>query len=156
MSKFTHPQKMKLKSAGFTLVELMVTVGVIAIIAAFTFGNLNTASYRLKSCAHTLKSHMTQAKFEAVKSDLNVKVKINATSDGYIITSLDSAGNVVNTINTTKYTDKFSFSGSDITFTPRGTANSGSITIVNKGTTNPEYTIFVNNIGRIRLEKTKN
>jgi len=151
-----HSQNSKLQSAGFTLVELMVTVAIMAIIAGLTFGNMNTASYRLKSTAHTLKSHMTQAKLEAVKRDLNVKVKINGTGDGYNITSIDSAGNVITIINTTKYTNKFSFSGSNITFTPRGTANSGSITIVSKGTTNPEYTISVNNIGRIRLEKTKN
>lgn len=99
---------------------------------------------------------MMQAKLEAVKRDLRVRITINGTNDGYGIESIDSAGNIVTTITTVRYANKFTFTGNNTTFTPRGTANSSSITIVGKGSTNPEYKIFVNNIGRIRIEKTKN
>ncbi len=142
--------------SGFTLIELMIVVVIIAIVAGFTMGEINSASYQLKSRAHTLKAHMTQAKLEAVKRNLNVRIKINATNDGYDIASLDSSDNVIDTITSVKYANKFTFTGGDTKFTPRGTANSNSITVVGEGTTNPEYTISVNNIGRVRLEKTKN
>jgi len=147
--KYTHEK-------GFTLIELMVVVVIIAVVAGLTLGEINSDSYQLKSRAHTLKAHMMQAKLEAVKNDLNVRVVINGTNDGYGIESIDSAGNVVTTIATVRYANKFTFTGNNTTFSPRGTANSNSITIVGKGNTNPEYTIFVNNIGRVRLEKTKN
>ena len=135
---------------GFTLVELMVVIVIIAVVAGLTMGEINSDSYQLKSRAHTLKSHMTQAKLEAVKRDLDVTVTINGTNDGY---SIDTATDNITSI---RYADKFTFTGSDTTFTPRGTANSGSVKIVKKGTSSPEYTISVNNIGRVRLEKTKN
>ena len=153
------PQKLSIKSiseCGFTLVELMIVVAIIAIIAGLTMGEINSASYQLKSRAHTLKAHMTQAKLEAVKRNLDVKITINGTNDGYSVNSIDAAGSIVTNITNVRYANKFTFTGGDTTFTPRGTANSNSVTIVGKGTTNPEYKVYVNNIGRVRLEKTKN
>jgi len=134
----------------------MIVVVIIAVVAGLTMGEINSDSYQLKSRAHTLKAHMTQAKLESVKRNLNVKITINGTNDGYSIDSVDAAGNTVTNITTVRYANKFTFTGGVTTFTPRGTANSNSITVVGKGTANPEYTISVNNIGRVRLEKTKN
>jgi len=73
MPKLIHSQKIKL-NAGFTLVELMVTVGVIAIVAGLTFGNLNSTSYRLKGTAKTLKANMQKARLLAVKENCPVYV----------------------------------------------------------------------------------
>ncbi len=148
--------KNSISEKGYTLVELMVVIVIIAVVAGLTMGEINSNSYQLKSRAHTLKAHMTQAKLEAVKRDIDVKVTINGTNDGYKVESVDASSNVIDTITTVRYADKFTFTGGNTTFTPRGTANSNSITVVGKGTTNPEYTIFVNNIGRVRLEKTQN
>ena len=145
---------------GFTLVELMVVIAIIAIIASFTFAEINTASYRLKTVAHTMKAHLTQAKLEAVKKGCKVRLKINATNDGYSVSMLDDSdppNEVGSPLRTVSYPGKFTFtSANDTTFTPLGTANSNSITIVNQGTTEPEYTIYINNIGRVIFEKTKN
>ena len=148
--------KISAPESGFTLIELMVVVVIIAIVAGLTLGEINSDGYQLKSRSHTLKAHMMQAKLEAVKKDCDVRVAINNTNDGYTITSIDSAGNIINLITTVRYANKFTFSGNNTTFTPRGTASANSVTIVKKSTTNPEYTLSINNIGRVRLEKTKN
>jgi type II secretion system protein H len=148
---------------GFTLVELMVVIAIIAIIASFTFAEINTASYRLKTVAHTMKAHLMQAKLEAVKKGQKVWLTINSTKDGYSIMTADSTG-TASTLKVIRYPGKFTFtSANKITFTPLGTAtpppgtaNPNNITIVNQGTTEPEYKISVNNIGSIKIEKTKN
>ena len=157
MSNRNQMQKRKTDpESGFTLIELMVVVVIIAVVAGLTFGEINSDSYQLKSRAHTLKAHMTQAKLEAVKRDIDVRVTIDGTNDGYKIESIDASNTVVDTITTISYANKFTFTGGNTTFTARGTANSNSITIVCKDTTNPEYKVSINNIGRVRLEKTKN
>jgi len=140
---------------GFTLIELMMVVVIIAVIAGLTFGELNSSDYRLKTTARNMKTFMMQAKLQAIKRDCNVRVSINSNNDGYSSACVDASGNIITTLATVS-AEQFVFTGSSTTFTPRGTANSNSITIVTKGTTHPEYTIYINNIGRIRIAKTKN
>jgi prepilin-type N-terminal cleavage/methylation domain-containing protein len=84
MSKPIYSQNSKLKSAGFTLVELMVTVAIMAIIAGLTFGNLNSTSYRLKSTAKTLKANMQKARLLAVKENCRVYVDFDFNGDSTI------------------------------------------------------------------------
>ena len=84
MPKPIYPQNLKLKSAGFTLVELMVTVAIMAIIAGLTFGNLNTASYRLKTMAKTVNGEMQRARLLAVKENCPVMVDFEFDDNGSI------------------------------------------------------------------------
>ncbi len=133
----------------------MVVVVIIAIIAGLTFGELNSDDYRLKTTARNMKTFMMQAKLQAIKRDCNVRVSINSNNDGYSSTCVDASGNIITTLATVS-AKQFIFTGNNTTFTPHGTANSNSIKIVTKGTTRPEYTIYINNIGRIRIDKTKN
>ncbi len=77
-------------TAGFTLVELMVTVAIIALVAGFTFAELNTDSYRLKTTARTLKGNMQKARLLAVKDSCPVYVDFdfddsNSADNGYTI-----------------------------------------------------------------------
>jgi len=156
MSKPTYPQNSMLKSAGFSLVELMVTVAIIAIVAGLTFGNMNTASYRLKSKAKILTGNMQRAKLEAVKKNVNVSLKFDRDGDGnadhgYDI--VDAGGNQILSVNNANIS--FSPTILTITFTPMGTCNAGNITLVSNGTSEPEYKITFNNLGRVKFEKTK-
>jgi prepilin-type N-terminal cleavage/methylation domain-containing protein len=79
----------KRKSAsecGFTLVELMVTVAIIALVAGLTFAELNSDSYRLKATAKTLKANMQKARLLAVKDSCPAYVDFDF--DG--VTGIDS------------------------------------------------------------------
>ncbi|MEA1866843.1 MAG: GspH/FimT family pseudopilin [Thermodesulfobacteriota bacterium] len=63
--------------AGFTLVELMVVIVVIAILSAITVPNIIDwlPNYRLKSAARDLVSNFQKAKMEAVKENTDVIIQ---------------------------------------------------------------------------------
>lgn len=67
---------------GFTLVELMVTVAIISLIAAFTFAELNSSSHRLKTTAGTLRANLHKARLLAVKESCPVYVDFDFDDDG--------------------------------------------------------------------------
>ncbi len=149
-------RKTKTGAAGFTLVELMVTVAIMAIIAGLTFGNMNTASYRLKSKTKILIGSLQRARLEAVKKNANVSIKFDRDGDGnadhgYDI--VDALGNQIISVNNKSIT--FTPTNLTITFTPIGTCNAGNITLVSNGTSEPEYKITFNNVGRVKFAKTK-
>ena len=155
--KLNCSQKSRLKFAGFTLVELMVTVAIMAIIAGLTFGNMNTASYKLKTTAKILSGNMQRARLEAVKRNVDVSVGFDRDGDGtldqgyYNLT--DASGNQILAVNDNKVT--FIPSMISITFTPQGTCSAANIKMVTNGTTKPEYKVTTNNIGRVKFEKTQ-
>jgi len=64
---------------GFTLIELVVTIGVIAILAIIATPLINKTlpNYRLKSTARDLYSMFRLARVEAVKRNLNVVIVID-------------------------------------------------------------------------------
>jgi len=67
---------------GFTLVELMVVIAIIAIVAGFTFAELNSDSYRLKTAARTLKASLQKARLLSVKNSCPVYVDFDLDADG--------------------------------------------------------------------------
>ena len=159
MSKPIYPQNSKLESAGFTLVELMVTVAIMAIIAGLTFGNLNSTSYHLKSTAKTLKANMQKARLLAVKENCPVYVDFdledNGGSDGTINTyyclwkDIDNDGsfNMIdingNTVTNKKDSKEFIEEinlPNNISFGAVTTANGGPVARPGGGGTNPATT----------------
>jgi prepilin-type N-terminal cleavage/methylation domain-containing protein len=105
---------------GFTLVELMVTVAVVAILAAIAVPNLRIFIVRnaLTSVTSELRSALARARVDAITRNTNVSVAPTSTSgsgptrwlDGYVIftnplskPSLDVSGtNVLGTAGTDK------------------------------------------------------
>ena len=78
------------KQSGFTLVELMITVALVAIITAFALPNFLSwlPNYRLRSATHDLFSNFQKAKLEAVKRNINTMVCFSGTDYTVFVDSL--------------------------------------------------------------------
>ena len=63
-----RPQKLSISSSGFTLIELMVTIAVLAIIVGIAAPSISTqlANQRVKSTASTLENALKEAKAESI------------------------------------------------------------------------------------------
>ena len=74
--------KRQTNSSGFTLIELMVTIAVLAIIVSIAAPNISTqlANQRVKSTAATLANALKEAKVESIIRRQNVTVVYNNTS----------------------------------------------------------------------------
>ena len=72
---------------GFTLVELMIVVAILAIIAAIGSTGLlrSLPTMRLKSTARDIFSVMMQAKAEAVRRGENVTILFDPANDSYLM-----------------------------------------------------------------------
>ena len=81
-------QKLQMTSSGFTLIELMVTIAVLAIIVSIAAPNISTqlANQRVKSTTATLANALKEAKAESLIRRQNVTVTYNNTSTPKVIT----------------------------------------------------------------------
>jgi len=71
---------------GFTLVEILVAVAIIGIMAIIFYPNiLNTLETRkIEGSAREILTNLQRAKFQAVKTKLNHRVKFEAVGEGWI------------------------------------------------------------------------
>lgn len=74
------PMKQQMTSSGFTLIELMVTIAVLAIIVSIAAPSISTqlANQRVKSTAATLANALKEAKVESIIRRQNVEIIYNA------------------------------------------------------------------------------
>jgi len=81
-------QKLRMSSSGFTLIELMVTIAVLAIIVGIAAPSISTqlANQRVKSTTATLANALKEAKVESIIRRQNVKVIYDATTTPKTIT----------------------------------------------------------------------
>ncbi len=81
-------QKLRMSSSGFTLIELMVTIAVLAIIVSIAAPNISTqlANQRVKSTTATLANALKEAKAESIIRRQNVTLSYNNTSTPKMIT----------------------------------------------------------------------
>lgn len=82
------PTSLRTASLGFTLIELMVTIAVLAIIVSIAAPNISTqlANQRVKSTAATLENALKEAKAESVirRQPLALSYNNNGTNAGTI------------------------------------------------------------------------
>lgn len=71
---------------GMTLVELMVVLGLIALVTTVIAVRIQSAPYRLKSAVFQLRSLVQRARLEAVKHNKNVYLDFDAEDDGVLDT----------------------------------------------------------------------
>jgi type IV fimbrial biogenesis protein FimT len=72
-----YRRKVKMMPSGFTLVELMTVIAILAILAAVAFPLLFSAlpNYRLRAAARELMIDFKKAKVEAIKRNKNVLIQ---------------------------------------------------------------------------------
>lgn len=146
---------------GFTLIELMVTLIVLAIVAAIALPNLSTwiESSSARSQANLYRDMLTYARAEAISKGQLVRVK--ALGDGtWVVGTGDPAGCTAATalrcFPAPAGKAAITASGFPIQFTSQGQVRgAGSASIAIKFTDNCAYNrdISVNGIGRIRSQK---
>lgn len=76
------PHPLRMNSSGFTLIELMVTIAVLAIIVGIAAPSISTqlANQRVKSTAATLANALKEAKVESILRRQNITVIYTSTS----------------------------------------------------------------------------
>ena len=81
-------RKLRMTSSGFTLIELMVTIAVLAIIVGIAAPSISTqlANQRVKSTTATLANALKEAKTESMirRQNLTFSYNNNGTSAGVI------------------------------------------------------------------------
>ncbi len=84
-------------SAGFTLIELMVTIAVLAIIVGIAAPNISTqlANQRVKATANTLANALKEAKTESIIRRQTVTLSYDNTSDPKVITIKDLSNVII-------------------------------------------------------------
>ena len=85
-------QKLRMSSSGFTLIELMVTIAVLAIIVGIAAPSISTqiANQRVKSTAINIESALKEAKAESIIRRQNVTVTYSNTLNTITLTGRNS------------------------------------------------------------------
>lgn len=91
-------------SAGFTLIELMITIAVLAIIVSIAAPNISNqlANQRVKSTVSTIESALKEAKAESLIRRQNIKVVYKSSTPKNItlnVTLQDNSNEVLATYN---------------------------------------------------------
>lgn len=111
--------QLALKQSGFTLIELMVTIAVLAIIVSIAAPNISTqlANQRVKSTTATLENALKEAKAESVIRRQDIVLSYNNTSDPRVITL---TGEDASTIANYNYSDQSTITSVplNVTFEP--------------------------------------
>ena len=80
-----------LKTEGFTIIELMITVAVVGVLAAVALPSFNYTikNSRVKTTASDLHSSLLYARSEAIKRNADVTVTVN--SSGWVVSYVEAS-----------------------------------------------------------------
>jgi len=144
------------KQSGFTLIELIVIIAIVAIFAAIAVPNFLSymPKHRLNGAARQVMGDLMAARMKAVKENLTVtvtyvndhKYKISTASEDKTINIQSNYRDV--TIGSVSSDSFSSNSFSSISFLSRGTSNTGSIGLTNL-TDSKKVTVSI--AGRVKI-----
>ena len=88
--------KIMQKSSGFTLMELMITIAIIAIMSAVVIPNLISwfPQYRLNVAAREMVSTIQMARLKAIKGNTDIILAVNVLGDNVTVFEDNGAGSV--------------------------------------------------------------
>ena len=152
------------KKPGFTLIEMMIVIAVMAILAAIAAPNFQTymAQRRLNGAARQVMTDLMAARMKAVSLNQRVKVYFNATSSKIhqyeIWNDADNSGTVDNDegddIERDIHPDyqDVSFSVAAPIFLPRGTVFPGSNCKITLSNSSGSKYVKVASTGRVKID----
>lgn len=135
---------------GVTLIELIVVLGMMAIIAAMAVTSLSSEGSKLRAAAYNLRTELLSAKAEAIKRNEDVEVHFDEDNDKYNATG-ENSGVVLfskNLPSGLSLTTNLSPTSQFITFKPRGTSTPATVFINGSGKV---YNCTVNSVGRVTI-----
>ena len=142
----SRPLKLHATSSGFTLIELMVTIAVLAIIVSIAAPSISTqlANQRVKSTANTFTSALKEAKVESIIRRQPLTISFDNTGKVINIQHIAS-GNVNSTIASYKYDTKSTVKSdrSSNEFKPNKVADVTTYTICDSNNTASPIKILV-------------
>jgi type IV fimbrial biogenesis protein FimT len=148
----------KTLNAGFTLIELMIVIAIIAIIAALAVPSYQDMleRNRLKEAAESLASDMRFARTEAIKKSKDLRLTLIAATWCYGIDDDNTACNcgtagdcAIKAVNGTQFQGITLDNNNSVTFSfRRGTANAMGTTL---SSTNYQARVVVGNVGRVSI-----
>lgn len=162
---------------GFTLIEMMVVTGIVAILAAIAFGSLQTQlpRARTKAAARALRSDLQKAKLEAVKRNTDCLVVFTVAAgnnSGSCVTCIDDNGDtlcnaaddtIITELDFGDYDDAAlsneNFSGNPFVFNSRGIPKqttgamcAGTAVVNCTSDANYSRSVVMSSVGRIRID----
>lgn len=145
------PQKLRITSSGFTLIELMVTIAVLAIIVSIAAPSISTqlANQRVKSTTASLNNALKEAKIESVirRQSLTLTYNNNGTNEGMI--NIAQGTNIIASYSYSANSTIKPVSPTIITFQPSKRANAVTYTICDTNTAASPRQIEVSTIAAI-------
>jgi len=160
MGIMTGNSKRFLGQRGFTLIEMMVTIGIMSIMMAIALPAFSDWRERsaAKTASDTLVAHLKQARIKAISESRCVSVVLDTGTPSYKFDSLQVSLSQYSkrlTMTTTiaSATKAFVFKGDGTSGTNTCgafSASLGSVTIISP--TGVSHTITMNGIGRVYLQ----
>ncbi|MHC4434859.1 MAG: GspH/FimT family pseudopilin [Planctomycetota bacterium] len=153
-----------IKSSGFTLIELVITVSIIALTLAFSGPSLAryAKSQQIKHVAKEVYANLQLCRMTAIKENNDVNVSLDLTAGNASMTMTRSGGTVpvLQTMNFVQDVPNIDFDSSrdgSITFQPNGRIGAGQNQTISVVSLNPtivtQYDVVINNLGRVRFAR---
>jgi prepilin-type N-terminal cleavage/methylation domain-containing protein len=140
----------KASAAGFTLIEVVFVLGIMAVLAAIAIPNWGTLlpAQHLRGAARQVESELYRIKSRAVAENVNYQLNFSAAADNYIVERVE--GLTITWQGIKPLPDGLDVRNSVIlSFTPRGTASGNTLRLCNNK--NEGYNIVLSGTGRIRI-----